>query len=217
MQEIINKYGQDSLEGRRAIYALNLGAAAQRNVCHDTGDLANKNLTADQKQMTGWTSETAAKGGHLDTNSIWAVDSSEGTGRMDIIKNIGIAPEYDAILGFVIKVDSPSFGNEYTVQFCDSTGAVLQTFSSSEGVVDYRVTRYERKFYCTGGVVNIDDLAQEFRIKVFCGDEQQCYTVRFNFLWLIMNNSYNRWDIHVARAVYSLYETTLPNYVVPTV
>jgi hypothetical protein len=113
-------------------------------------------------------------------------------------------------------VDSPTFGNNYTVQFCDSTGAVLKTFSSANGMIDDRVGDIERKYYTTGGVMSITDLTTEFRVKVISGGVQQCCTVRFNFLWLIKNNYFNMGDSTTARYVYSLYETTLPNYVLPT-
>ena len=160
--------------------------------------------------MTGWTENTAAEEGHLNTNSIWAVIGSEGNGRTDVIKKVAIAPEYDNSLGFVISVDTVYGANtNYTVQFCDSTGAVLKSFSSAEGMIYDKTTEYDVRFYITGGVMNITELAKEFRVKILVNGEQHYHTLRFNFLALINHNHFNYSDSIVARYIYSLYETTL--------
>lgn len=208
LEEIVTTYGESSDAGKTAIYALNLGAAAQRTVGHDTGDLANKNLTATQKAMTGWTSSSASADGHLKTNQIWEI-VDEGSGNNEIIDTVAIAPEYDNNLGFVILIDTVTTGANYTVQLCDSTGAVLQTFSSDKGLQDRHVD--VRKYFITGGLVSIDNLEEEYRVKIFVDGEQHYKSIRFNFLHFVSEYYNNRADSQLLRYVYSLYELTLTN------
>ncbi len=207
LTEVVQTYGQDSVEGKRAIYMLNYGAEAQRITTHDLNDLANAGLTADQRKMTGWSSDLLADGGHIKSNEVWGNITSEGNGNTNIIRNISVAPRYDNRLGFIVKLTLADASTDFTVQFSSADGSVVKEFTKADMAVN---PKYPTLFFFkSGGVVDMSNLAQEFRVKVFVNGTQEYNTVCFNYLHFVRINHTGCKDSNLLRFIYSLYATTL--------
>ncbi len=200
LMAVLNDYSQDTKEGKLAILALNYGAEAQKVTNHDTANLANSLLTQTQKEFIVWDNALIRDGGAIKQSAIRESVAAEGNGSLNIVTEIAIAPRYDNKLGWGVYVTLADGSTDFTVQLTDASGALLKEVSKANAKLVSGTTYLVE----IDGVVNVSNLEQEFRFKVFAGGEQQYYTYRYNFMSVIMN-SYAQSNL--VKYVYGLYAT----------
>ncbi len=206
LTSVVTDFGDNTKEGKMAIYALNYGAEAQKILPHDVQNLANAQLSSSQQQMTEWNDSLVLEGGVVYANSVKGIIEAEGNASLELLKGFSIAPRYDNRLGFGIFVAFANDDVDFTVQITDVNGDLIEQFSKAEAD---KISGNSRYLLQTDGVVDISNLTKEFRIKVFVNGEQQYHTYRYNFMSVINNSWDNAKEGNLVKCIYSLYALSI--------
>ena len=204
--QVIDLAGTSTKEGKLAVLALNYGAESQKLTNHDTANLVNASLSADLQKLSAWNDSLVAQGGAVANAAIRNALQSQGNGSVDIFSGLSVAPRYDNKLGWGIFVKLVDEQADFTLQLTDANDVVLAEVSKSQAT---KVGEDAKYLVEIDGVIDISDLAKEFRIKIFANGEQQYYTIRYNYMSTIMNSYDSATDGNLIKCVYSLYATAI--------